>query len=122
VKFLVDENLSPRLAELLIKSGHDAVHVRDLDAAGAPDTDIVSLAVRDERVIISADTDFGALLANSRATKPSVILVRALIDRRPPELAGILIANLDVLTEHLRSGAVVAFTRTDIRVRSLPLR
>lgn len=82
----------------------------------------MDLAVRDGRVIISADTDFGALLAHSRATKPSVILVRALIDRRPPELTGILIANLDVLEEHLRSGAIVAFTRTDIRVRPLPLR
>jgi predicted nuclease of predicted toxin-antitoxin system len=105
-----------------VKSGHDAVHVRDLDAAGSPDTVVMSLAVRDERVISSADTDFGALLAHSRATQPSVILVRALIDRRPPELAGILVANLDVLAEHLRSGAVVAFTRTDIRVRPLPIR
>jgi predicted nuclease of predicted toxin-antitoxin system len=35
VKFLVDENLSPRGAELLSKSGHDAIHVRDLDARGA---------------------------------------------------------------------------------------
>lgn len=121
MKFLVDENLSPRLAELLIKSGHDAVHVRGLGAVGAPDTDVMDLAVRDERVIISADTDFGALLAHSRAAKPSVILVRALIDRRPPELAGTLVANLDVLTEHLHSGAIVAFTRTDIRVRPLPL-
>jgi predicted nuclease of predicted toxin-antitoxin system len=124
VKFLVDENLSPRLAEFLVKSGHDAVHVRGLGAAGAPDTEVLSLAVQDERVIISADTDFGALLAHSRATRPSAILVRALIDRRPPELAGILVANLDVLAEHLRAGAGagVAFTRTDIRVRPLPLR
>jgi predicted nuclease of predicted toxin-antitoxin system len=122
VKFLVDQNLSPRLAELLVKSGHDAVHVRGLDATGAPDTEIMDLAFRDDRVIISADTDFGALLAHSRASKPSVILVRALIDRRPPELARILVANLDVLEAHLRFGAIVAFTRTDIRVRPLPLR
>lgn len=122
MKFLVDQNLSPRLADLLVRSGHDAVHVRNINATGAPDTEILDLAVRDERVIISADTDFGALLAYSRATKPSVILIRALIDRRPPELAGILVANLDVLEEHLQSGAVVAFTRTDIRVRALPLR
>jgi predicted nuclease of predicted toxin-antitoxin system len=29
VRFLIDENLSWRLAELLTKAGHDAVHVRD---------------------------------------------------------------------------------------------
>jgi predicted nuclease of predicted toxin-antitoxin system len=73
-------------------------------------------------VIISADTDFGALLAHSRATQPSVILVRAIVDRRPPELAAIIIANLAVLEEHLKSGAIAAFTQSDIRVRALPLR
>jgi predicted nuclease of predicted toxin-antitoxin system len=122
MRFLIDENLSPRLAELLTKSGHDAVHVRDLDATGAPDAEIMTLATRDERVIISADTDFGALLAHSRATKPSVILVRALIGRRPPELAGIITTNLDTIHEHLEAGAIAAFTQDAIRVRPLPLR
>jgi predicted nuclease of predicted toxin-antitoxin system len=122
MRFLIDENLSRRLAELLTKAGHDAVHVRDLDAAGAPDTEIVTLATRDDRIIVSADTDFGALLAHSRATKPSVILVRALADRRPPELAGIIAANLDTIQEHLQSGAIAAFAQDGIRVRPLPLR
>ncbi|GAA0280854.1 DUF5615 family PIN-like protein [Cryptosporangium japonicum] len=68
MKFLVDENLSPHVAEVLVKSGHDAVHIRDLDAAGAPDSEVMALAAEGGRVIISADTDFGALLAYSRAT------------------------------------------------------
>jgi predicted nuclease of predicted toxin-antitoxin system len=122
VRFLIDENVSWRVAELLTKAGHDAVHVRDLDAGGAPDTDVMTLALRDDRIIISADTDFGALLAHTRATKPSVILVRALIDRRPPELAGIIVANLDTIRLHLDAGAIAAFTQDGIRVRPLPLR
>jgi predicted nuclease of predicted toxin-antitoxin system len=122
VRFLVDENLSPRLAELLSSAGQDAVHVRGLRAAGEPDETIMSLAVQHDRVIVSADTDFGTLLAASRATQPSVLLVRALVDRRPPELAGIILANLDILQEHVETGAVVAFTKTGIRVRELPLR
>ncbi|MGP3921269.1 DUF5615 family PIN-like protein [Nonomuraea sp. 10N515B] len=44
MNFLVDENLSPRVAELLTKTGHDAVHVRDLQATSAPDTTIMELA------------------------------------------------------------------------------
>ena len=82
----------------------------------------MTIAARDDRVIISADTDFGALLPHSRGMKPSVILVRALVDRRPPELAGILAANLDTIHEHLEAGAIVAFTQIDVRVRPLPLR
>jgi predicted nuclease of predicted toxin-antitoxin system len=122
MRLLIDENLSWRLAELLTKTGYDAVHLRDLDAAGAPDTDVMVLATRENRVIISADTDFGALLAHTRATRPSVILVRALVDRRPPELAGIIAANLETIHEHLDAGALAAFTQDGIRVRHLPLR
>ena len=65
MRFLIDENLSWRLTELLTKAGHDAIHLRDLDATGAPDTDVVALATRDERIIVSADTDFGPGAATS---------------------------------------------------------
>ncbi len=78
-------------------------------------------AVAEERIIVSADTDFGALLAHRRTSRPSVILVRALVDRRPAELVGILLANLELVQGDLDSGAVVAFTPSDIRVRMLPL-
>ncbi|MEV0144760.1 MULTISPECIES: DUF5615 family PIN-like protein [unclassified Nonomuraea] len=122
MNFLVDENLSPRVAELLTKAGHDAVHVRDLQATSAPETTIMELAVADSRTIISADTDFGALLAHARATEPSVILVRELVELRPPELVNVILANLEVLEQHLQTGAIAAFTPGGIRVRALPLR
>ncbi len=48
--------------------------------------DAVDLALTEARAIVSADTDFGALLASTGATHPSVILVREVVDRRPPEL------------------------------------
>ncbi|MFB9961178.1 DUF5615 family PIN-like protein [Sinosporangium siamense] len=122
MKFLVDENLSPRVAELLNKADHNAIHVRDLRATSAPDTTIMELAVASGRAIVSADTDFGALLAHTRATEPSVILVRELIELRPPDLVDVIVANLAVLDSHLQAGAVVAFSTRGIRVRALPLR
>ncbi|WP_055477917.1 DUF5615 family PIN-like protein [Sphaerimonospora mesophila] len=122
MNFLVDENLSPRVAELLTKADHDAVHVRVLHAKSAPDTTIMALAVAGDRVIISADTDFGALLAQARATEPSVILVRELLELRPPDLVNTILSNLDILQPHLSRGAIAAFTTTGIRVRGLPLR
>lgn len=70
----------------------------------------------------SADTDFGALLAHARATEPSVILVRELVELRPPDLVNIILANLEVLEQHLHTGAIAAFTSSGIRVRALPLR
>ncbi len=122
MKFLVDENLPPRLAELLAASGHDAVHVRDLNAASAPDSRIMELAAGGDRIVVSADTDFGALLAYARATRPSVILVREIVGLHPEALASVILAQLDTLEPHFETGAIAAITPTGIRVRTLPLR
>jgi predicted nuclease of predicted toxin-antitoxin system len=122
VKFLVDENLSPFVAKALVELGHDAVHVDELGAQGVPDDGIMALAAAQARVIISADTDFGALLASTRATKPSVILVRALITQRPSQLAATVAGHLDLIEAELLSGAIAAFGRDALRVRPLPLR
>ncbi|MCB0949641.1 MAG: DUF5615 family PIN-like protein, partial [Mycobacterium sp.] len=60
MKFLLDENLSPLLRDLLVESGHDVIHVRDLQMAGSTDEVVIAQAATLGRVLISADTDFGA--------------------------------------------------------------
>jgi predicted nuclease of predicted toxin-antitoxin system len=69
MKLLLDKNLSPRLAEVLNKAGWDAVHVAALGMRAAPDTVMMRTALDDDRVLVSADTDFGALLAATRASR-----------------------------------------------------
>jgi predicted nuclease of predicted toxin-antitoxin system len=76
VRFLVDESLSPRLAGLLEQSGHDAVHVGELGLLGAPDNRVLAAATGDGRVLVSADTDFGELLALGRHPGPSIVIFR----------------------------------------------
>lgn len=122
MRLLVDQNLPPRLAELLVEAGHDATHVRDHGLASATDPEIVDYAAETDRTIISADTDFGALLAHARTTTPSVILVRAVVELPPQQLAERLAAQLPVLTDALDGGAIVAITPRGARIRRLPLR
>ena len=121
MKLLVDQDLPHRLAALLTQVGHDAVHVRGLELATAPDHVILDKAVDDDRAIVSADTDFGALLAARRATRPSVLLVREIVELRPTELARRIDAQHHSLEPYLHTGAIVAFTPEGVRVRSLPL-
>jgi predicted nuclease of predicted toxin-antitoxin system len=73
VRFLVDNALSPAVAKALTTAGHDALHVRDIGMQAASDGEIFERAARDQRVIISADTDFAGLLAARNAIDPSVV-------------------------------------------------
>jgi predicted nuclease of predicted toxin-antitoxin system len=121
VRFLVDENLSRRLVTALAIAGHDVVHVADLDLRSAPDVDILKAARARGRTIISSDTDFGTLLAEERASAPSMILMRRLSNRRADELSALILANLDDVADALEQGAVIVIEETRIRVRLLPL-
>ncbi len=50
MRFLIDQNLSPRLAGLLGAQGHDAVHTMDLGLETAPDDVVLSRARDDGRI------------------------------------------------------------------------
>ena len=121
MKFLIDNNLSSLLADALKAAGHDAVHLRDLGMQAATDDVVLEHARADERILVSADTDFGGLLARSGASTPSVILIRRLAGRRAAEHAAIILANLDQVAEDLAAGAIVVLHEDSLRVRRLPM-
>lgn len=120
MRLLVDESLQERLCDALRESGHDAVHVAHLRLNGAPDDAVLAAAARSERIVVTADTDFGTLLALSGAAGPSVILLRA-SGRRVAERARTILVVLDLVADHLLRGAVVTVEDTRIRVRTLPI-
>ena len=122
MRFLLDQNQSPRVAELLVDAGQDAVHVRDLGLSEAPDVEIVAVALRDDRIVVSGDTDFGELLARSNAAKPSVVLLRRQDRRRGAEVAELLLLNVIDLEDELAAGAIVVLDQERLRVRRLPFR
>jgi predicted nuclease of predicted toxin-antitoxin system len=121
VKFLIDQNRSPRLAGLLRDHGHDAVHTLELGLERAQDDALLMLAAKEGRVIVSGDTDFGALLALLRRRSPSVILFRSRHALTAEDQAAIILHHLDDLESDLESGAVVVVGDDRIRVRLLPL-
>jgi predicted nuclease of predicted toxin-antitoxin system len=120
VRFLVDESLSWRVAAGLSRAGYDAVHVGDLGLLGATDVTVMEAAASSERVLVSADTDFGELLAVGRDPGPSVIILRR-TPHRPEAQTELLLANLGGIEETLAAGAVVVLSGENVRFRLLPI-
>ena len=87
----------------------------------ASDQEILERAFNEDRIIVSADTDFGTLLALRAESKPSIVLFRGLTTRRPENQLQILLANLSSLKESLKDGCVVVFDQNRIRVHKLPI-
>ncbi|MGH8977691.1 MAG: DUF5615 family PIN-like protein [Acidimicrobiia bacterium] len=121
MRLLVDQNLALRVAELLRDAGHDAVHVRERGMQRAEDDEILRLAADEGRVIISEDTDCGALLAHSGATLPSFVLLRGADPLTADEHAALIEAALPRLAADLESGCIAVLMRYRIRVRPLPI-
>jgi len=101
MKSLVDNAVSPKVAEALKAHGFDSVHVRDYGIQDANDEVEFDRAAAESRVLICADTDFGFILAKRVSREPSVILLRGEMSRKPEVQARILPANIKAIIEDL---------------------
>jgi len=122
MKLLVDANLSPRTVDRLRAAGFDAIHVADLGLVTATDGAIFDRAVADGLVVVTADSDFGMLLALRRATSPSVVHLRQVSELSPDDHAELLAANLPTIEEDLTRGAIASLSPSRLAVRDLPTR
>jgi predicted nuclease of predicted toxin-antitoxin system len=120
MKFLIDNALSPIIAQGLQKTGFESVHVRDIGLRSASDSVIFEHAFKNNQIIISADTDFGTLLALRQSSKPSVILFRC-TDKRPHSQLSLLLSQLSEIKDALIDGSIVVFEDNRIRIRTLPV-
>lgn len=121
MKFLIDNALSPFVAEGLKQKGFDAVHVRDYQLQTANDEVILERAAGEGRILVSADTDFTTILALRKKNKPSIIVFRRGADRRPEGQVRLILSNLSAIQEYLDQGSVIVFELARVRVRILPI-
>ena len=104
MRILIDECLSGVPADLLRELGHDAIHVGDRGLLGHTDPEVMACAFDESRILVSADTDFGELLARSNAALPSVILLRRTV-HAPTNQAATVAEVFDLVGDELQAGA-----------------
>jgi predicted nuclease of predicted toxin-antitoxin system len=120
MRFLADMGVSLRVVEWLRSSGHDAVHLRDEGLQRLPNGEIFGKAIREERVVLTFDLDFGEIVAGSDGGIISVILFR-LRNTRADFVIQRLRIVLEQSTEELVQGAVVLVEDGRHRVRRMPI-
>jgi predicted nuclease of predicted toxin-antitoxin system len=79
------------------------------------------MPAKDDRVVVSADTDFGTPLAIRKQTSPSVILFRHGSQHRSADQTTLLKANMSQIVAALEVGSIVVIEPDRIRIRALPL-
>ena len=121
MKVLVDVCLSAALIDLLNDNGHLAVHWSSLGAGNAKDSAIMRWSAENGHVIVSADLDFGDLLALTKAAVPSVILIRS-SDQSPQHIAPYVVEALDRFSTELDQGCLISVDEDNARMRILPLK
>ncbi|MDB4305960.1 DUF5615 family PIN-like protein [bacterium] len=83
MRILADENIPGATVRRLRAAAHDVFWIRESNP-GIPDTDIINLAVEEQRIIITFDKDFGELAVTGQGENPpGVILLRT--SKRSPE-------------------------------------
>lgn len=76
MKFLLDENISPKTANFLKELGHDAIHLRDINLKGASDDEVIKYARQYELALITIDRDFGNILDYPPGSHPGIIRLK----------------------------------------------
>ena len=120
MKALLDMPVSSLLLDVLHAYGHEGVHAHQIGQDRATDRELLEIARREDRVVITADLDFPRLLALSSAGGPGLILFRG-GNYSDAEMCDLLERVLKEVPPEVLDSSVCVVDRRRIRVTQLPL-
>jgi predicted nuclease of predicted toxin-antitoxin system len=118
MRFLLDMNLPPAIAEQLRADGHDAVHALEAGLGNLPDAEIFERAAADDRVVITFDLDFGEIVGAAEHPRPGVILLRLRRAHRSYLWDRLRVAIAEA-GDALEAGAILLVEDARIRIRRM---
>jgi predicted nuclease of predicted toxin-antitoxin system len=117
VKFLADESVDFPIVKSLRKFGFDVSYIAEI-CPGVTDVEVIEIAGKQSRILITADKDFGTLTFRNKLISEGVVLCR---------LSGLSNAEKaqhvsEIISEHMASltGSFTVIGRELTRIRKLP--
>jgi len=113
MKFLVDECVGNGVARWLQGQGHDVISILEV-SPGIPDDAVLQKAVREGRMLVTTDKDFGDIVFRIRKAHCGIILLRLSdwqLSRKIVTIEALLQKHSDVL-----AGNFVVLTDQSIRI------
>lgn len=118
MRFVADECVSPVLVAWLRAEGYDVLSILETHRS-AKDEFILALAVREERILLTEDNDFGELIFRGDPLPIAGVILLRMLDATAEERRARLEAVLDAVGQGVLGSHVVAGPEK-IRVRKLP--
>lgn len=120
MKIVIDMNLGLDWIGCLRDAGHEASHWLSIGRPDDDDADIMNWAAMNGHAVLTADLDFGTLLAASKAPWPSIIQLRT--SKTLSSYAGsIVIEALRQARFDVEAGALLTVHSDHVRIRPLPI-
>jgi predicted nuclease of predicted toxin-antitoxin system len=115
MRFLLDENAEYRIAAVLGGMGHDVTAVAHEYPSGISDLEVLGIAVAEDRILITNDSDFGDLVFRQHFSHAGILYLRIPQDTSIEEKIGLLLQGLETHQDLLHRFLVV--TNRGVRVR-----
>ena len=113
MRFLADESCDFSVVRALRSAGHDVLAVAEL-AGGSDDAAVMDMAVRDSRILLTEDKDFGQLVYAHAQQSSGVILIRYSVSARKT-LPNAILSFLVTAGQEELTGSFVVMTPGRIR-------
>lgn len=117
MKFVVDECTGPQVADWLASQGFDVFSVAR-QARGIKDVEVLGIANKEQRILITNDRDFGELIFKNGLAHQGVIFMR-LNDETARNKINVLQKFLEMKLEGLDNKHFIIVTEESIRIRKI---
>lgn len=119
MKLLANENLPAKSLRILRRKGFEVTSVAEIHA-GLKDDEVLKLAQKEGRILLTFDKDFGELVYRRGGEARGIILLR--FAPRSPEYIAEKVESLLKAKEIIIEGQLVVVTESRIRTISLAKR